>query len=559
MQKPVHTAVATGILALLACQSLMAVDFFHDPFDGTSLDPRWTQDISPASDANAPDGGAVIVADGQARAQTYQEAYNHLETPIDTDGEFAVEARTLVSSGMGTGAHTLAVYWDPITYVYLQWGNQNYLVRRWSDPNGYHNIFLPDHFMGPGTWSTLRMEFWDDTIKFFAMKTGDPNFRDVSVLDIPRNAAFKQPVGLLIDGKGKQTPDATEPDFDNDESEVWNLDNLWFDYITYEGVGLWKCGAEGTVYLDGDVTEDCYVEMADVSKLGDQWLLCTDGANAACDRIEAFVDDFPGPTLHPRWFDDNSPRNPPGPYPGGSDFSFPWGPGLMISQCYQESYHHIETPIDTTGNFEVRARLNSQLAMGHGAPRTAVYWDQTHFVSLAARDAGGIPVEREYYDGSSFTKLDHPSQNGSDGGYYTMLIEFTPTQVLFSIGGRDTTGDIPIYEPTWDLPREPWMTGTALFIMGKGTGDPALGSNPDFDNEPYPYAAGIRAVIITDAAYQPDFMPRPHSCGDIGTWYLQADANNDCYVNLGDFGDIARQWFWCSDPVNPQCDVYWLD
>ena len=216
-----------------------------------------------------------------------------------------------------------------------------------------------------------------------------------------------------------------------------------------------------------------------------------------------FVDDFPGPTLHPRWTDDNSPSNPPGPYPSGSDFTFPWGPGLMISQCYQESYHHIETPIDTTGNFEVRARLNSQLAMGHGAPRTAVYWDQTHFVSLAARDAGGIPVEREYYDGSSFTKLDHPSQNGSDGGYYTMLIEFTPTQVLFSIGGRDTTGDIPIYEPTWDLPREPWMTGTALFIMGKGTGDPALGSNPDFDNDA-PDVSGIRAVIITHASYTPE-------------------------------------------------------
>jgi len=227
-----------------------------------------------------------------------------------------------------------------------------------------------------------------------------------------------------------------------------------------------------------------------------------------------FVDNMPGSSLNARWSVDQSPSNPSGSYPGGADYTFPWGAGLMISQGHQEAYQHIETPIDTTGNFIVKARLNSPLAMGHGAPRTAVYWDQTHFVNLAARDAGGVPLEREYYDGTSFTALDHPTQNGSDGAYYTMVIDFRPTKVLFSIGGRETTGDVPIYEPTWDLPREPWMTGNALFIVGKGTGNPALGSNPDFDNEPE-NVAGIRGHIITHASYV-EGIPEPATLSLLG-------------------------------------------
>ena len=42
-------------------------------------------------------------------------------------------------------------------------------------------------------------------------------------------------------------------------------------------------------------------------------------------------------------------------------------------------------------------------------------------------------------------------------------------------------------------------------------------------------------------------------CGGAGTVYLSADANQDCYVDLMDFGLLAGQWLECTDPADAQC------
>ena len=39
---------------------------------------------------------------------------------------------------------------------------------------------------------------------------------------------------------------------------------------------------------------------------------------------------------------------------------------------------------------------------------------------------------------------------------------------------------------------------------------------------------------------------------------LRADFNEDCYVNLADFGIFAQQWLECRDIDNPDC-VEWFD
>jgi len=42
-------------------------------------------------------------------------------------------------------------------------------------------------------------------------------------------------------------------------------------------------------------------------------------------------------------------------------------------------------------------------------------------------------------------------------------------------------------------------------------------------------------------------------CGDVGTVYLDADVNQDCYVDMADLTQIASQWLKCTDPVNTLC------
>jgi len=41
------------------------------------------------------------------------------------------------------------------------------------------------------------------------------------------------------------------------------------------------------------------------------------------------------------------------------------------------------------------------------------------------------------------------------------------------------------------------------------------------------------------------------------TFHFDADLDQDCHVNWGDFSIFAGQWLWCTDPNNPDCDQYW--
>jgi hypothetical protein len=52
--------------------------------------------------------------------------------------------------------------------------------------------------------------------------------------------------------------------------------NIQIDYIRWDDANLWRppsCGAEG--YLKGDINKDCAVDMHDVAKLAQGWLLST--------------------------------------------------------------------------------------------------------------------------------------------------------------------------------------------------------------------------------------------------------------------------------------------
>ena len=65
---------------------------------------------------------------------------------------------------------------------------------------------------------------------------------------------------------------------------------------------------------------------------------------------------------------------------------------------------------------------------------------------------------------------------------------------------------------------------------------------------------GFHNAYFSDVRIAP---PATGICGDSGTAYLQSDLNRDCQVDLADFIFLAGQWFYCTDPADPNCDQYY--
>ena len=51
----------------------------------------------------------------------------------------------------------------------------------------------------------------------------------------------------------------------------------------------------------------------------------------------------------------------------------------------------------------------------------------------------------------------------------------------------------------------------------------------------------------------------PRGCGDPTTVYLDADVNEDCYVDFLDFAQFAIDWMDCTDPNNNSCSGWYWD
>jgi len=45
-----------------------------------------------------------------------------------------------------------------------------------------------------------------------------------------------------------------------------------------------QCGDSGTTYLTADLNKDCYVNFKDMAKMAENWVKCTNPADAACDQ-----------------------------------------------------------------------------------------------------------------------------------------------------------------------------------------------------------------------------------------------------------------------------------
>jgi hypothetical protein len=75
---------------------------------------------------------------------------------------------------------------------------------------------------------------------------------------------------------------------DPNEDYYWRVDcydpNTPGPEIKSENDKTWTFNTAGNClsYLPGDITEDCYVDFADVEEMVANWLECNDGSNLQC-------------------------------------------------------------------------------------------------------------------------------------------------------------------------------------------------------------------------------------------------------------------------------------
>ena len=69
------------------------------------------------------------------------------------------------------------------------------------------------------------------------------------------------------------------------------------------------------------------------------------------------------------------------------------------------------------------------------------------------------------------------------------------------------------------------------------------------------FASLANELVLDNFKYQ--LGDGPQYCSDSGTIYLDADMDQNCYVNISDVSVLALQWLWCSDPTESNCDPYW--
>ena len=272
---------ATQIISVLVICLIAELSYgnFSDDFGGSTLNSRWILDNS----AQNPVGSNISVVAGQAKGtNTYQNYYNHLETPIYASGKFAVQV-DICNEQTGFWGPSLVVHWDATHFIALKALKSTYF--RSDVYNGSTFTSTNSSLVYPGgQMCTLRIEFGEDTIKFYAKNQGQTELTYLSGLDIARSAWTKTASALMIIGKGFQSNAYTNPDYDNDYTYgAGSADQLIMDNAVYERTGIW-CGDSNTVFMNADLNRDCYVDFKDFAMLASEWLKCSDPANSECSQ-----------------------------------------------------------------------------------------------------------------------------------------------------------------------------------------------------------------------------------------------------------------------------------
>ena len=93
---------------------------------------------------------------------------------------------------------------------------------------------------------------------------------------VAENVSYTNGQFLTFTAQVEITDGQLDLGFSNDTGNSWVINYLMIE-PTY-------CGASGTVYLNGDINEDCYVDFKDVAELTNDWVKCTDPNNTDCSQ-----------------------------------------------------------------------------------------------------------------------------------------------------------------------------------------------------------------------------------------------------------------------------------
>jgi hypothetical protein len=321
------------------------------------------------------------------------------------------------------------------------------------------------------------------------------------------------------------------------------------------------CGMFGTVFLDGDVSgaadqPDCYVNAHDVVKVADQWLECTDPAQADCVQassepsmkiaktsqtitVNGNLDDWSGPI---EWISldevyDGNPQDIT-----DAKFAVRWDDStskVYLAVEVIDTDHQLETdPCDwnTSDRIEIYVQ---------GDPNDQTGWGAT--------GSGCFDVAQQYIVG-------HTPSNGTWGLWADRTtvggdagFQAATTRVSTKITYEAAVTPFNYYAGICGGTTDPTtlVAGHVLrfdvIADTKSTNDFGMLSE-NTDSPKHDDTSTFAEYTLVDAL----------QCGDLG--YLAADAHGatgDCHVNLIDFSVVAGQWMWCSDPPVTACDQYY--
>ena len=376
-------------------------------------------------------------------------------------------------------------------------------------------------------------------------------------------------------------------------STCW--DNLIFadeDLTPDQILNFAECGDWG--YAEGDLDEDCRVNVTDLAIAAAGWLECTDPTNPT--ECPAPAGGPPVTIYFEETFEDYAYDEPIGP---GDTWTHgdPCEPNALALVA-RDDYA-------ITGMYATNVD-NSSCAATHRNPAGENYSDSGVLYCHAAMRWSGVGERDGWLQHFSWVTSDFQpyAEDGSDGWIYsrfrmrgdgTEWINLRP--YLGAYNGADgplqsmviTDPDDPNASLVWsdapeDINANEWFAVQAIMDIdggvhkvyySKGGGNQAdwqkkwvrsytiptgellsggtnglgrVAISTDFTT---PYQNAIDNILITDQRLVPDQVLHYGSCGEWG--YPPGDLDENCYSNIADFGRFAGSWLDCTDPLGLGC------
>ena len=154
------------------------------------------------------------------------------------------------------------------------------------------------------------------------------------------------------------------------------------------------------------------------------------------------------------------------------------------------------------------------------------------------------------------------------------LLWFEMNQVPLTI--EWTGGSVPVVEDTWyEMIVEVEDGGTSWTWVGQyrawggsewgswspmGSGTAPAGWSPGSVGMQSIWAFDVSIdSVIDDVVFEAITDPTVCSEAIEQGYGLEADVNEDCYVNIEDVAEVAQEWVQCVNPIDEDCDKPWLE